>query len=394
MLIFRKIKKYIKQLKPCFKMKNKDNKIEKSHMSFWGVGPLYGVLNILIIGTAMFFTFSYPEYFKFNISSILFYVFSALLIIWGLYLWIATGKQVDKCILKGVLATKGVYGIVRNPIYSGILFVISGICLMFESWLLLLCIPFSYIILKILLRKEDIILIEAFGEKYMQYKKQVNSILPKFSSIYSAFFYPIETQRITNNLFAIKDKDVNFFIYKTKNQYICFDTGYGSDKTAKEFSKIDLQAGAITTVFLTHSDPDHAKGLRLFSHAKLYFGKNELPLVKGEQGRIGIFYKNPTINRGYSLVEDEQIIEIDHTKIKTIYTNGHTIGHVCYLINDEILISGDAVVYQNGFLKPFYRPYSMKHKKTVASAKKVIELEDKVLICTAHTGLVAKKTKA
>ncbi len=360
-------------------------------MSSWGVGPLYGILNIFIVGAAMFFTFTHPESFRFNIAPILFYIFGALAFILGLYLWISAGRQVDKCISNGILATRGVYGIVRNPIYSGILFVISGVSLACESWLLLLCIPVSYIILKILLRKEDVILIEAFGEKYIQYKKQVNSILPKFNSIYTAFFYPIETQEITTNLLTVKDRGVNIFIYKTENQYICFDTGYGSDRVIKEFSKLDIQAEDITTVLLTHSDHDHTKGLHLFPKAKLYFGKNELPLVNGKKRRMGIFYKNPKINREFSLLEDNQVIVIDNTKIKTIYTNGHTIGHVCYLINDEIFISGDAVVYQNGFIKPFYRLYSMNHKKTIASAKKVLELEGKVLICTAHTGLVEKK---
>ncbi len=364
----------------------------KSRICLWGgIVSVYVIFNIFIIGLGMYFTFTYPEIFKFSIFPVLHYVFSAIFIIFGLYLWISAGIQVDKCILKGVLATKGIYGIVRNPIYSGILFVISGVCIACQSWLLLICILFSYLILKILLRKEDIVLIEVFGEKYIQYKKQVNSILPKINSIYKAFFYPVETKKITDNLFAIKDKDANFFIYKTENQYICFDTGYGSNKMAEEFSKLGIQNQDITTVFLTHSDPDHTKGLYLFPNAKIYFGKNELPLVNGQKGRIGILYRNPKINRDYFLLEDNQSIVIDNTEIKTIYTNGHTIGHVCYLINNEILIAGDSVVYQNGFIKPFYKPFSMNHRKTILSAKKITELEEKVLICTAHTGLVEKK---
>ncbi len=369
----------------------KETKTKKPNMSFWGIGPVYAIFNLFIIGLGMYETFTYPEIYRSSIFPVLHYVFSAISILFGLYLWISAGIQIDRCILKGVLASKGVYGIVRNPIYSGILFVTSGVCIACQSWLLLICIPINYLALKFLLRKEDIVLIEAFGEKYIQYKKQVNSLLPKIKSIYKAFFYPVETKKITDNLFVIKDKDANFFIFKTENQSICFDTGYGSHKMAEEFSKLDIQYQDITTIFLTHSDPDHTKGLYLFPNAKIYFGKNELPLINGKKGRVGIFYKNPKINRDYSLLEDNQSIVIDNTEIKTIYTNGHTIGHVCYLINNEILIAGDSIVYQNGFIKPFYRPFSMNHRKTISSAKKIIELKEKVFICTAHTGLVEKK---
>ncbi len=375
-------------------MKDKNKKKEKPNMSFWGVGPLYGLFNIFMFIPALYLTFAYPKVFRFSFLPIVLYVISVCLIIFGLYLWISAGRQIDNCILKGVLATNGVYGIVRNPIYSGILFVVSGICFACQSWLLLILIPISYLFLIFILRNEDVILTEVFGEEYIRYKNRVNSVLPKFTSIYAAFFYPVKTQKITNNLFAVKDRDVNFFVYKTESKYICFDTGYGSDKAIEGLSNLGISNKDIEIVFLTHSDPDHSKGLRLFPSAKLYFGKDELPLVNGKKKRIGIFYSNPKIDREYYLLDDNQIIIIDGTKVKTIYTKGHTIGHVCYLINNEILITGDSVIYQNGFIKPFYRPFSMIHRKTIASAQKIMEVKGEFLICTAHTGLVYKKTKS
>ncbi len=368
-----------------------NDKDQKTHMSFWGVGPIFVISSISIIGVASIFTFIYPQYFRFNAFASLFYALGAILIVLGLYLWIAAGTQVDKCILKGVLATKGVYGIVRNPIYSGILFVISGACFAVQSWILFAAIPVIYLILRLLLRKEDKILRETFGEKYLQYKNQVNSIIPKLNSVYKAFFYPIETQKITDVLFAVKSKDANFFIYKTEKQYICFDTGYGDNKILAELSKLNINPENITTVFLTHTDLDHSKGILFFPNSKLYFGKNEEPLINGEKRRFGFLYRNPDITREYSLLENNQVVTVDDTTVKTIYTPGHTIGHVMYQIDDKIIISGDAVVLQNGFISPFYRPFNMSHKKTIESAQKITELEGKYLICTAHTGLVDKK---
>ncbi len=353
-------------------------------MSFWGVGPLYGVSNLLLLGIAGGFTFIYPEYVMFHQG--LCYVFGGLCILFGLYLWIAAGKEVDKCILKGILATKGPYGIVRNPIYSGILFVVSGLCFIIQSWLLLATIPLSYGILKLLLRKEDRLLTKAFGETYLRYKKQTHSVLPKLGAIYHAFFYPVETQRITEALFAVKNRDVNFFIYKTAHQTLCFDTGYGDHKIVEELSKLGIDPGDITTVFLTHSDPDHAKGLPLFPKATCYLGRAEEPLINGQRKRM-ICYRNPTITREYRLLEDQQTVMIDQTIVKTLYTTGHTIGHVMYQINEDILISGDAVIAQNGSIKPFYRPFNMNHAKTVEAAKEIRKFEKSHLICTAHTGI-------
>ncbi len=370
--------------------KETNNKNQKPHMSFWGIGPMFGIINVIVVGIAAIFTFVYPEYFIVKGFSALFYILGAIGIMFGFYLWLSAGKQIDKCILKGVLATNGTYGIVRNPIYSGILFVTMGGCFVLQSWLMLSVMPFICLVLSVLLRKEDKVLTESFGEEYIQYKNQVNLIFPKLSSILKAFFYPVETQKITERLFAVKSKDANFFIYKTENQYLCFDTGYGNKEILDELSKLDIKPEDITTVFLTHSDPDHSKGIHFFPKSKLYFGKNEEPLINGTQRRLAMLMSNPKITRDYCLLEDNQIITIDDTEIKTIYAIGHTIGHVLYQINDEIIISGDAVIFQNGFIKPFYRFFNMNHKQTIETAKKIMDFEGKYLICTAHTGVIHK----
>ncbi len=364
-------------------------KNKKDHMSFWGIGPIFVVVTLFIVLIASIFSFKYSDIFIFNFIPVLFYIFGAILIIFGLYLWISAGKQIDRCILKGVLATKGTYGIVRNPIYSGFLIVLCGIFLIIQSWMLFSLLPFIYIFLRVLLRKEDSLLTETFGKEYLEYKNSVNIVFPRFSKIYKAFFYPVETQKIGNSLFAVKSKDTNFFIYKSENSYICFDTGYGKNRTLEELEKLNIKPEDIKTVFLTHSDPDHTKGLRLFDNSKIYIGKDEEPLITGRKFRVGFFYKNPKIKKDYTLLENNQIITIDNTKIETIATPGHTIGHLSYKINDEIIISGDSVIYQNGFIKPFYFIYNMNKKKAFDSAKKMEKFEGSKIICTAHTGVVS-----
>lgn len=311
-----------------------------------------------------------------------------LLILLGIYLWIGQGRKIRMYIEKGILATKGGYGIVRNPIYSGILFVLTGIFLAIQSWIMLATIPINYLVLKILLKREDDVLIHVFGQKYTDYKKQVNPIIPKLKSFYSAFFYPADTDKTNDNLFVIRDGYVNFFVYKTEKSTICFDTGSGNKQTVHEFEKLGLKTTDVSAVFLTHSDRDHTKGLHFFEHAKIYIGENEAPLVTGKKTRFLSLFKNKQIEREYSLLKNNQVLMIDNTKVEAIFTPGHTIGHVSYLIDNKILISGDSVVLQNGSLNPMYRVFNMNHRLAKESAKQIDSITGISFICSSHTGIV------
>lgn len=361
---------------------------EKRPISFWGIGPIFVILSLLVSGMTLFFTFRNPEYFRFKCCSGLFYIVGFIVTIFGFSLGVGGGVKIRKYFINNILATKGEYGIVRNPVYSGILFVMTGIFLCLQSWLILVTIPFTYFILKLLLTREDKALTEAFGEEYIQYKKEVNAIIPKVASFYPAFFYPEETRKITENLSVIKSHDGNIYIYKTENQCLCFDTGYGNKELVDGLKKIKINPDDVSKVFLTHTDHDHTKGIHLFKNAEIYFGKNEEPLINGTKHRFSILYSNPKITRKYTLLANHQVITIDNTEIKIVFMPGHTIGQVTYLINNSIAITGDAIIWQNGFIKPFYRLLNMKHRQAKKSAKELTKYQGKYIICTAHTGVI------
>ncbi len=371
------------------KLKNNIN--NNQPISFWGIGPVFGLFSVIISGTAAYLSIKYSNIFRFSSLFILCLTTGIILIGFGLYLWIGQGRKIGTYIKNNILATQGGYGIVRNPIYSGILFVMTGSFLCIQSWLLLSTIPINYIILKLLLHKEDKILANKFGDQYKLYKKSVNSIIPKLISFYKAFFYPVHTKKINKRLYAIKDKDVNFYIYRTNKSYICFDTGYGSSNIHNKLKKLNIIPKDIKHVFLTHTDHDHAKGLKIFNECNLYFHKNEEVLINRKVKRLKPFYFNPPINIKYKLLEDNEHLVIDDTNIYTINSSGHTLGHVAYLINSDILITGDSIIIQNGEIKPFYRIINMKHKQTKLSAEKLKKIGKNKLICTAHTGV--KKIK-
>jgi protein-S-isoprenylcysteine O-methyltransferase Ste14 len=77
------------------------------------------------------------------------------------------------------LATTGVFGLVRNPIYSAwIVFIIPGIVLLSRSWPLLLTPVVAYLAFKTVIRRETEYLDKRFGEAYRTYESCVNELFP------------------------------------------------------------------------------------------------------------------------------------------------------------------------------------------------------------------------
>jgi len=103
-----------------------------------------------------------------------------LILIGALYLAlsIVTLKNAYKA---GRLCTSGVYSMCRNPLYSAwIVFIIPGIMLLLDSWLLLTVPFFMYIALRALIKEEEEFLSDKFGKEYGDYNKKVPLILPAF----------------------------------------------------------------------------------------------------------------------------------------------------------------------------------------------------------------------
>ena len=199
-------------------------------------------------------------------------------------------------------------------------------------------------------------------------------------------FKTIPTLLISPNLYSVCTKYVNFYIYKDDKFAICFDTGFGISKVEKELQKIQISPEEITHIFLTHSDRDHVEGIKLFSKAKVYVSKLEVPLMNGEIKRSPLT-KNPKLECDYVELSDEEIITIGSLKIKAISTPGHTIGSMSYLLNDNILFAGDAFVLKKDKAIAGSKFLSMNRKIQNESIMKLSKLENISLVCTCHTGI-------
>jgi protein-S-isoprenylcysteine O-methyltransferase Ste14 len=149
-------------------------------MSRWGVGPIFAGLSI---GYAIV-TFAISRHYHpvFKIGFLPGWLLSALgivLIMIGVPFFIISGKTVTRAYNADELVTNGIFRRCRHPLYaSWVVFIVPGIVLLMKSWITLTVPILMYVILRLLVKKEEVYLENVFGSEYREYKKKVPCILP------------------------------------------------------------------------------------------------------------------------------------------------------------------------------------------------------------------------
>ncbi|MDO5574745.1 MAG: isoprenylcysteine carboxylmethyltransferase family protein [bacterium] len=156
---------------------------KKNHLPIYGVGPIYGVIIIactivgIILACKGYLNFAYVE-----MTKIPFLIMGILICICGFWVWFKGAFRIDHYIETNELCTDGIYGIVRNPCYSGIMLMCSG-ALFIATNVVLLILPIIYWLFMTILMKntEEKWLYKLYGEPYKEYCKRVNRCIPWFS---------------------------------------------------------------------------------------------------------------------------------------------------------------------------------------------------------------------
>ncbi len=149
-------------------------------MSRWGVGPTFASLSI---GYALM-TSAISRYFHpvFEIGLVPHWLLSILgltLIMIGAPFFVISVRTVMRAYNADKLVTDGIYRCCRHPLYaSWVVFIVPGIVLLLNSWIVLTTPIFMYFISRRLARKEETYLESLFGSEYLGYKKNVPCILP------------------------------------------------------------------------------------------------------------------------------------------------------------------------------------------------------------------------
>lgn len=163
----------------------------KNHLPRYGVGPFYVIaISILSLCGIVLHVCNLLESGAItNIiddslwSCVIFYIIGVLLIVVGILLWIFSLliSKIVEGIYENRLITTGIYAWVRNPIYSGAIFICSGAVLFCCNLWLLICPIIDYITLTVLMIfTEEKWLRNLYGQQYIDYCKKVNRILPWF----------------------------------------------------------------------------------------------------------------------------------------------------------------------------------------------------------------------
>lgn len=202
----------------------------------------------------------------------------------------------------------------------------------------------------------------------------------------------LETSHILDSIFAIQGDGVNMYLVKTGDHYIGFDASDNPQVNIDECKKLDILPSLVKAVFLTHSDPDHVKGLSAFPNATVYLSEDEIPVLTGKSPRhIGdMILTNKLPVEKYTTVSDGDSVVFNNMTIHVIAAPGHTPGSVCYRV-DESLFTGDLCMLVNGEVKAMIKSLTENESENRKSIAAVAKRNDFERIFTAHSGYSIKR---
>ena len=178
-------------------------------------------------------------------------------------------------------------------------------------------------------------------EKFMSWKFRGKEI-----------FKPLNTGWIDEHVACVREYVANIFFYTKDGRTIMLDAGYNYGCLAEKMGWLGIDPKTIDTILITHQDTDHMGALErdtelLFRDAVIYLSEEEDRYLTGAVRRkvYGGWYKLPLVQTDNKrvLLKDGQVFTIGNIKIECILTPGHTWGHMCYLIDDAYLFTGDAI---------------------------------------------------
>ncbi|MEI6275336.1 MAG: MBL fold metallo-hydrolase [Prolixibacteraceae bacterium] len=198
---------------------------------------------------------------------------------------------------------------------------------------------------------------------------------------------PAETGAINDSVFVVKDRFVNAYIFKGKQSYLMVDAGFGAENFHSELKKIGIDPEKITSILLTHTDGDHIGSIGLFTNPGIYMHKDEEQMINGQTAKMGPF-KTKWKYGPYQLFNSTDTLTIDGLTIRIIHTPGHTPGSVCFVINNEYLLTGDNLVVVDGKAAHFIENFNMNTTQQIESIKTIPDLKSFKYILMAHHGII------
>ena len=157
---------------------------DKGHLPLFGVGPaiIFGQILLTVIGIIISCR-GYLDAGKTELLNIPLKILGIGLIAFGIYLN-DSAKRKSKLfekVAENKLITDGVYGIVRNPVYSAVLLGCTGaVCVANNLFLFVIPVICWLYMTVFLMLTEEKWLRDLYGQAYLEYCKNVNRCIPWF----------------------------------------------------------------------------------------------------------------------------------------------------------------------------------------------------------------------
>lgn len=149
-------------------------------LSFLGVGPKIGRITLPYLAITIALSLIFPAIFSFGETvEIPLLIAGVVMILLALVFYFTTLRLMLPAIKANKLVTTGAYRLCRNPLYSAlILFLIPGLGLLLNSWLIVTTTIVGYIVFRHYVHEEEELLERIFGEEFRQYKKRTSCLFP------------------------------------------------------------------------------------------------------------------------------------------------------------------------------------------------------------------------
>jgi protein-S-isoprenylcysteine O-methyltransferase Ste14 len=149
-------------------------------LNFMGIGPKIGGVALPWLAVSIFLSVKFKSSFNYfeNGNRILFYLGLAFVIV-GTVMYLYTIPSLLKGLKETKLITTGTYYLCCHPLYAAILlFIIPGISLMMNSWLVLTTSIIGFTLFKIFIKSEYAEMEKFFGDNYRKYKEATPEFFP------------------------------------------------------------------------------------------------------------------------------------------------------------------------------------------------------------------------
>jgi len=180
---------------------------------------------------------------------------------------------------------------------------------------------------------------------------------------------PLATGEVIPGIYAIKDGYVNMFLIKAPGgKYIAVDAGSNASIVRNGLDSLGIPISDVSAVIMTHTHGDHTGALSVFENAAVY-------------GSV-----NTKFNSITKTLSDGESVEIEGISVKCFDTPGHYEDSVSYLINGEILFTGDTLSLRNNKVGLFVSRFNSSDEQQELDIKKLAGITGVQYIITAHFG--------